>query len=96
MARISSVFNICFQFFSFRFPTGQILALQTDENHHGRGYGSLVTKAISKQIASIGHDVYAGIHEQNAASIALFGKLGFERVGTLQTICIRDSLTERR
>lgn len=62
------------------------MALQTDEKYYGRGYGSLVAREISRQIASMGHDVYAGILAKNVASRALFGKLGFKHIGQLQKI----------
>lgn len=72
--------------FFFSFPTGTLLALQTDKNQFGRGYGSLVTKAISKQIAEMGYDIYAGVSDTNVASKALFGKLGFKPIDKMYTI----------
>lgn len=69
--------NICF-IAIFRWPSGSVLALQTDKNHRGCGYGTLVTRAYSKQIAEMGRDVYAGVYKTNAASRALFERLGFE------------------
>ncbi|XP_031627732.1 uncharacterized protein LOC116343668 [Contarinia nasturtii] len=63
----------------FRFPSGLLMALQTDEKYFGKGYGQLVVKAISKQVAcDWGHDICAGIFDQNVASKSLFGKLGFK------------------
>lgn len=75
--------------FYFRFPTGVVLHLQTVENHYGHGYGSLVTRAISKQVAELGHDIYASISEENKPSRALFAKLGFEQVGRVTSICTK-------
>lgn len=73
-----------------RFPTGLLLTLQTDEEYYGKGYGILVAKTISKQVASLGHDVCAGIFDLNVASKSLFGKLGFkpapEKVNWLSTV----------
>lgn len=61
--------------------------LQTDENHLGRGYGALVLKHVSKQIAELGHDVYAGVMEENTPSRRLFeGKLGAKLIGKTQWI----------
>lgn len=61
-----------------RLPTGLHGALQTDENYYGQGYGALVLKYNSRAIAELGHDVYAGVFEENIPSRALFSKLGFE------------------
>lgn len=71
----------------FRLPTGLLLALQTDENHLGHGYGSLVARAMSKKIAEMGHDVYAGVFEVNTPSRALFTKLGFKVTGQFHWPC---------
>lgn len=71
------------------FPTGLLLALQTDENHFGHGYGSLVTRAICKQSAELGHNLYAGIFEVNTVSKNLFEKLGFKVIGKVGSICTK-------
>lgn len=71
-----------------------LLALQTDEKHYGKGYGSLVTKSISKQIAQSGYDLYAGVAESNTASRRLFEKLGYQNVGKLYAICTNLNWTE--
>lgn len=68
------------------FPTGPLCALQTDANHIERGYGSLVTKAISKQIAESGCDVNAGVSESNTASRHLFEKLEFECIEKMHVL----------
>lgn len=61
----------------FSYITGDIAALQVDEQHRRKGLGTLVTKAISQQIAEAGHDVCANVLGSNAASRELFKKLGF-------------------
>lgn len=71
---------------SIRLPTGLLGALQTDEQHLAKGYGSMVVKDISKKIAQLGHDVHAGIFEENTPSRRLFEKLGFEAVGEVHWI----------
>lgn len=65
------------------------MALQTDENHFGHGYASLVVRTISKQIAELGHDINAGIFEVNTPSRALFGKLGFKAIAKVHWICTK-------
>lgn len=64
-----------------RYSTGLLCALQTDRNYYRSGYGLLVVKAISKKIAEMGHDPYAGINEPNTASRSLFKQLGYTSVG---------------
>lgn len=67
------------------------MALQTDDNYRGHGYASLVVKAISKRIAELGHDVYAGIFEDNIPSQRLFGKIGFRKVAHFNWIITKHS-----
>lgn len=63
-----------------RCQTGLLSTLQTDEEHLGKGYGKLVVKAISKQIADkYQHNICAGIVDENEASKAVFSKLGFKQ-----------------
>lgn len=63
---------------NFRLPSGLLGALQTDKEFYGQGYAELVVKHISKAIAKMGHDVYAGVLEGNTPSRSLFDKLGFK------------------
>lgn len=79
---------------TFMFSTGFICALQTDKDHYGRGYGSLVTKAISKQISQMGHNVFSGIFEQNTASKCLFEKLGYKLIGKVHWVCTKLNWTD--
>lgn len=69
-----------------RLPVGLLGALQTDKGHLHQGYGTLVTKYVSKKIAKMGQDIYAGIIYENYPSRNLFEKLGFERVGDVHWI----------
>lgn len=75
-------------------PTGLLLDLQTDKDHYGYGYGSLVTRMLSKQIADLGHDIFAGIFEVNTASRALFSKLGFKVIAKVNWICTKIDWTD--
>lgn len=77
-----------------RLPTGLLGALQTDEKYFGHGYGTLVTKVISKKIAELGHDIYAGILEKNYPSRNLFSKLGFKSIGEVHWITTKINWTE--
>lgn len=77
-----------------RFPTGLVAALQTDEQHFGKGYALLAVKEVSKQIAQLGHDVYSDIFEMNRPSRGLFEKLGFEVVGKVHWIDTKHNWTE--
>lgn len=71
---------------SSRFSTGFLFALQTDSSYLGHGYGTLVAKYVTKKIAETGHDIYAGIYEENQPSRRLFEKLGFKSVGKVHRI----------
>lgn len=71
---------------NFSFADGLIGILQTDEQHLGHGYGSLVVKAVAKKIAEMGHDSYAAVNEKNLASCALFSRLGFISIGNVYCI----------
>lgn len=75
--------------FDLRFTSGLLLALQTDKEHFGHGYAALVVKAISKQIAELGHDITAGVFEVNTPSRSLFEKLGFKVIGNVNWICTK-------
>lgn len=69
-----------------RFSTGLLLALQTDKDYYGRGYGALVVKAISKQIAEIGHDLHAGVFAENTPSRKLFERIGYTTTGNVHWV----------
>lgn len=62
------------------FTNGTLGGLKTIESHSRHGYGSLVTKYVSKKVAEMGHDVYVGIYDTNTPSRALFEKLGFKLI----------------
>lgn len=65
------------------------MALQTDMDYLGHGYASLVVKAISKQVAELGHDITVGVFDVNTPSRALFEKLGFNVIGNVHWICTK-------
>lgn len=72
--------------FDYRCPTGVLGILQTDEKFYGRGFGSLVTRYLSRKIAEMRQDIYACIFEDNIPSRSLFGKLGFRSIGEVHVI----------
>lgn len=74
-----------------RFMSGELLVLQTDGMHYGHGYGSLVVKSISKQIAQLDNDVYASVLDDNTPSKRLFEKIGFEPVERINRITTKPS-----
>lgn len=53
-------------------------ALQTLEDHTGKGYGTLAVKEMTKQLAECGFDSCATVSPGNVASEAIFKKLGFK------------------
>lgn len=66
--------------------SGMMGVLQTDEKYTGRGYGALVTKCLSREVAEMGFDVYVEIVKSNKPSRSLFEKLGFKPVGNVQWV----------
>ncbi|XP_008190613.1 uncharacterized protein LOC663674 isoform X2 [Tribolium castaneum] len=60
---------------------GHLAMLQTEEAHKRKGYASLVTKALSKEIAEEGHWPLGTILLENKNSISMFEKLGFSSIG---------------
>lgn len=61
---------------------GHIGMLQTKEEHTHKGYGRLVTQFLIEEIRREGHYPFATIHSNNIASIRMFEKLGFCKIGT--------------
>lgn len=57
---------------------GQIGFLQTMEGQTRKGYAEFLAKVISRQIAEEGFEPMAAISQDNAASLSLFRKLGFQ------------------
>lgn len=68
------------------YSTGLVGILQTDEKFVGKGYGSLVTKALLKKIAETGDNIYTGFFEHNIPSRSLFEQLGFKQIGEIHYI----------
>lgn len=64
-----------------RLDFGSLGALQVDENHYRKGFGSIVTKAICRKIAmECDADVTSNIIHKNFKSLNLFQKLGFKDI----------------
>lgn len=73
-------------------PDGPLSVLQVDKNYYGRGFGKIVTKAVLRQIAEMGHDNVACIFEWNKPSRQIFEKLGFRLVGKINRIITGPAL----
>ncbi|KAL1502274.1 hypothetical protein ABEB36_007440 [Hypothenemus hampei] len=56
---------------------GQITALQTNEEHMGKGYASMLVKTMAKYLAKEGLDTCAFVLSGNIASERVFEKLNF-------------------
>ncbi|KAL9707060.1 hypothetical protein quinque_010578 [Culex quinquefasciatus] len=63
---------------SFHWPTGAIGPLEVHPDHYRKGYGTIITKAIAKEVAKLGFNCYGTVWKTNAASIGMFTKLGFK------------------
>ncbi|XP_023016215.2 uncharacterized protein [Leptinotarsa decemlineata] len=73
---------------------GKIGLLQTAQNHRKKGYASILTKLLSKQIAEGGENPTTNVLITNKASIKLMEKLGMQNVGTCYYITLfkRDTI----
>lgn len=73
---------------------GSLATLQVDENHKRKGYGELVTKAISKKIAEeLDVDITANVVLANFKSLNLFKKLGFSEIDKNFWITVKKAET---
>ncbi|XP_055550857.1 uncharacterized protein LOC129733217 isoform X2 [Wyeomyia smithii] len=61
----------------FRLQAGALGALQVDEKHLKKGYGTIVTIEMAKKLASINEDCFALVNSANIPSKRMFEKLGF-------------------
>lgn len=76
--------------------SGLFSCLQTHDNYRKHGFGSLVTKALAKKVAEMGHDSYAGIADENISSKRLFEKIGFKAAGRLYWLRTELSATDEK
>ena len=62
----------------FQHDFGSLAILQVDENYFRKGYGEVVTRAITRKIAAeFNVDITSNIIVNNEKSLNLFTKLGF-------------------
>lgn len=55
-------------------------AIHVDQNYMGKGYGTLVCRAIAKKLGEMGEDVFATVRPANVPSNKMFSKIGFKVV----------------
>ncbi|KAJ8968985.1 hypothetical protein NQ314_001995 [Rhamnusium bicolor] len=60
---------------------GQLSLVQTVDDQKKKGYASLITKYLSKELAKKGHDALGTILVENIVSQMMFEKLGFRSLG---------------
>ncbi|XP_055307319.1 uncharacterized protein LOC129571539 isoform X2 [Sitodiplosis mosellana] len=78
---------------NLRLPTGLLGVLQTDQEFYGRGYATLVKKAIARKVAESGDDIYYDIFANNTAARNLANKLGFKIIGEVYWIATKITWT---
>ncbi|XP_058818039.1 uncharacterized protein LOC131681315 [Topomyia yanbarensis] len=61
----------------FRLQAGPLGALQVDEKHLKKGYGTIVTVAMANKLAAMQQDCFALVSSGNIPSKRMFEKLGF-------------------
>lgn len=67
-----------------------LFVLQVDDNHLRKGYATIITKALSKEIADERElDINANIIYSNVKSMELFKKLGFKVIDNNSFIVVR-------
>lgn len=81
-------------FYIYRFQTGPLGTLHTKEKYRGEGLATIVVKSIFKQIAELGNDVFACVKQSNAASRAVFEKVGCEIVDEVNWIATANCSEE--
>ncbi|KXJ71150.1 hypothetical protein RP20_CCG021345 [Aedes albopictus] len=76
------LFNECDELLAwcFLWPTGAIGPLEVAKNQLRKGYGSLILKAMAKEVAKIGLNCYGTVFSGNSPSVAMFEKAGFQSV----------------
>lgn len=52
-------------------------AIQVDSKHRGKGYGTIVCRAVTKKLAELGEDAFACVSENNIQSNRMFSSAGF-------------------
>lgn len=52
-------------------------AIQVDNQHMGKGYGSIVCRAITKKLAELGQDAFACVSDSNIPSNRMFSSAGY-------------------
>ncbi|XP_049822416.1 uncharacterized protein LOC109603674 isoform X2 [Aethina tumida] len=60
--------------------------LYTEENHRKKGYGSIITKFLSKEMAGNGVRPIGNVVVGNRASEIMFERMGFKNIGTCDYI----------
>lgn len=69
-----------------KYEYGDVAVLQTDQEFKRRGYGSLVTKALTKMLVQNDDEVYAFAVVGNTASETMFQGIGFRYAGSYNFI----------
>lgn len=70
---------------------GTLGILQTVQEHRRKGYGTLVTMALSKEIAEEGHVPLGTVLVNNRVSQMMFSKLGFRSIDEATFVCNNGS-----
>lgn len=73
---------IHFSKLKFRLPGGSLGALQVDFKYLKKGQGSLVCKALTKQLGDYGRDIVACVSTDNQPANVLFKSFQFKEIGT--------------
>lgn len=53
-------------------------AIQVDSQHLGKGYGTIICRAMTKKLGDLGEDAFACVGEHNTPSNRMFSSAGFK------------------
>ena len=68
----------------------------TDPDHRGRGYATLCTRAVTRELLSQGMDVVLNVQEGNADAIHIYEKLGYrEYCRFIEVLGVRKGLGKK-
>ncbi|XP_053675804.1 uncharacterized protein LOC128726046 [Anopheles nili] len=75
----------------FRSQAGPLGSLRVVAGYFRRGFGTIVTIAVAKQIAALGQDCFTLVNRKNEPSKRMFEKIGFKHDGEAYWIGTRPT-----
>lgn len=74
-----------------RIDVGSLGALQVEENHYRKGFGTIVASAITRKIAEeLNEDTTSNVIETNVRSLNMFYKIGYKQIDRSSWIAVKS------